>query len=63
MIPDDLKYTTEHEWTRLEENSVTVGITHFAQEQLGDATFVELPADGQDANQGDEHLHFDLRAN
>jgi glycine cleavage system H protein len=53
MIPDDLKYTREHEWARLEGNSVTIGITHFAQEQLGDVTFVELPADGQDANQGD----------
>ena len=53
MIPDDLKYTKEHEWARLEGDTVIVGITHFAQEQLGDVTFVELPADGQDASQGD----------
>ena len=53
MIPDDLKYTKEHEWAKLEGDVVTIGLTHFAQEQLGDVTFVELPADGQDANQGD----------
>lgn len=46
-IPSDLKYTTTHEWVRREENIVTVGITHFAQEQLGDVTFVELPAIGE----------------
>ena len=44
-IPQGLKYTKEHEWARLEsDGSITVGITQFAQEQLGDIVFVELPA-------------------
>lgn len=39
----DLKYTTDHEWMLVEDNIVTVGITDFAQEQLGDVVYVELP--------------------
>ena len=49
MYPDDLKYTAEHEWVRRPgeaENSVRVGITHYAQEQLGDIVYVQLPATG-----------------
>ena len=42
-IPSDLKYTREHEWAKREGDRVRVGITHFAQEQLGDVVFVELP--------------------
>ena len=45
-VPDDLLYTIEHEWVRLKDNRVTVGITDFAQGQLGDVVFVELPAEG-----------------
>jgi glycine cleavage system H protein len=45
-FPDDLKYTREHEWLLVEGNVATVGITDFAQEQLGDVVFVELPAVG-----------------
>ncbi len=45
-FPDDLKYTREHEWLLVEGNVVTVGITDYAQEQLGDVVFVELPAVG-----------------
>jgi len=45
-IPEDLKYSREHEWALVEKNVVTVGITDFAQEQLGDIVFVELPAVG-----------------
>ena len=45
-FPDDLKYTREHEWVLVEENVATVGITDYAQEQLGDVVFVELPAVG-----------------
>ena len=45
-FPDDLKYTREHEWLLMEGNVVTVGITDYAQEQLGDVVFVELPAVG-----------------
>lgn len=43
----DLKFSKEHEWVRLEGDIATVGISHFAQEQLGDVVFVELPAVGK----------------
>jgi glycine cleavage system H protein len=46
MYPDDLKYTREHEWAKQEGGRVRVGITAFAQEQLGDVVFVELPKVG-----------------
>lgn len=45
-LPDDLKYTKEHEWVFVEDKVATVGITDHAQEQLGDVVFVELPAVG-----------------
>jgi len=45
-IPKDLRYTREHEWAKQESARVRVGITHFAQEQLGDVVFVELPKVG-----------------
>ncbi|MCS7233932.1 MAG: glycine cleavage system protein GcvH [Synergistetes bacterium] len=48
MIPKELKYTKEHEWIRIENGVGTVGITHYAQEQLGDIVFVELPSTGRD---------------
>ncbi len=44
--PEGLKYTNEHEWARIEGNRVVVGITDFAQEELGDVVFVELPEPG-----------------
>ena len=47
-IPNDLLYSIEHEWVRLKDNRATVGITDFAQGQLGDVVFVELPAEGTD---------------
>jgi glycine cleavage system H protein len=46
MIPEDLKYTSEHEWIRLNGDVAEIGITHFAQDALGDIVFVELPAVG-----------------
>ena len=46
MILDDLKYTKEHEWVRIENNTATVGITDYAQGELGDIVFVELPKVG-----------------
>lgn len=46
MIPNDLKYTNDHEWVRVNGDIAEVGITHFAQEQLGDIVFVEVPAVG-----------------
>jgi glycine cleavage system H protein len=45
--PEDLRYTAEHEWARTEGDVVTVGITHYATEQLGDVVFVELPEVGR----------------
>jgi glycine cleavage system H protein len=42
-IPGDLKYTKEHEWARIEGDLVTVGITDYAQQKLGDIVYVELP--------------------
>jgi glycine cleavage system H protein len=45
-IPEELKYSKEHEWVRVNGNRVTVGITDFAQSQLGDIVYVELPAVG-----------------
>ncbi len=44
--PIDYRYSREHEWVRLENGTATVGITHHAQEQLGDVVFVELPSVG-----------------
>ena len=51
-IPNDLLYTIEHEWVRLKDNRATVGITDFAQGQLGDVVFVELPAEGTELIKG-----------
>jgi glycine cleavage system H protein len=45
-VPTNLKYTREHEWARVEGNQATVGITDYAQHQLGDVVYVELPAAG-----------------
>ena len=45
--PDDLRYTSEHEWARIEGDVVTVGITSYATDQLGDVVFVELPDVGR----------------
>jgi glycine cleavage system H protein len=45
-VPGDLKYTRDHEWARLQDGRVVVGITDFAQDQLGDVVYVELPAVG-----------------
>lgn len=46
QYPEDLRYSEEHEWVRLEGNRATVGITDFAQDALGDVVFVALPAVG-----------------
>ena len=45
-FPDDLRYTKDHEWARKEDNAVTIGVTAFAVEQLGDITLVDLPEVG-----------------
>ena len=46
-FPEDVRYTAEHEWARLENGLVTVGITSYASEQLGDVVYVELPDVGR----------------
>jgi len=51
-FPDDLKYTEEHEWALLEGDLVSIGITDFAQHQLGDVVFVDLPAIGERVETG-----------
>ncbi|HUE30312.1 MAG TPA: glycine cleavage system protein GcvH [Verrucomicrobiae bacterium] len=51
-FPDDLRYTKDHEWLRLEGDDGVVGITAFAQDALGDVVFVELPALGATLAQG-----------
>ena len=45
-IPQDLRYTSDHEWIRAEDNGLRIGITDYAQDALGDVVFVELPAVG-----------------
>jgi len=52
-IPNDLLYSIEHEWVRLKDNRATVGITDFAQGQLGDVVFVELPVEGTELTKED----------
>ena len=51
-IPGNLKYTKEHEWALVEGDTITVGITDFAQSALGDIVFVELPAVGEQLERG-----------
>jgi len=52
VYPEHLRYTREHEWALQEGNRVRVGITHFAQQELGDVVYVELPAPGTAVQQG-----------
>ncbi len=50
-IPEEYYYTKDHEWAQVDENIVTVGITAFAQDQLGEIVYVELPEEGQKVTQ------------
>jgi glycine cleavage system H protein len=52
-FPEDLQYTKEHEWARQKGGRVLVGITDFAQDQLGDVVYVELPAVGDEVKKGE----------
>lgn len=54
MIPAELKYAKTHEWAKIEGDTAIVGISHFAQEQLGDMTYVELPEEGDTFEAGEE---------
>ncbi len=53
-IPDDLMYTKDHEWVRVEDGAAVVGITDFAQKALGEVTYVELPEVGAALERGAE---------
>ena len=52
-IPEDLRYTEEHEWTKIDDSEAVFGITEYAVEQLGDITLVELPEVGEQIAAGD----------
>jgi glycine cleavage system H protein len=52
-FPDDLRYTREHEWARVKGDRIVVGITDFAQDQLGDVVYVELPDVGDPVKKGE----------
>lgn len=51
-VPDDLRYSSDHEWVRVEGELIRVGITDYAQDALGDVVFVDLPAVGSSAEAG-----------
>ncbi|KKK34130.1 MULTISPECIES: glycine cleavage system protein GcvH [Salinicoccus] len=51
--PKDLKYSEDHEWVKQEDGKVRLGITEFAQSELGDIVFVELPAEGDEITKGE----------
>lgn len=52
-IPDDLRYTKDHEWIRIEDDTAIVGITDYAQGELGDVVFVEIETEGEELNKGE----------
>jgi len=52
-FPEELRYTKQHEWIRLEGGTATVGVTDYAQEKLGDVVFVEMPETGMSIQKGD----------
>lgn len=52
MIPEDLHYSEEHEWVRIDGDIATIGITDFAQDQLGDIVYVDLPDVGESVTSG-----------
>lgn len=52
-VPDDLRYTADHEWARVEDGGLRIGITDYAQDALGDIVFVQLPDPGSKVNAGD----------
>ena len=52
-FPEDLKYTKDHEWIRIEGDVAVVGVTDFAQRELGDIVYVEIETEGEELNEGD----------
>jgi glycine cleavage system H protein len=51
MVPTDLRYTSDHEWVRVDGDTATIGVTEYAANQLGDVVFVDLPAVGKSVEQ------------
>jgi glycine cleavage system H protein len=54
ILPDDIRYSEDHEWVRIEDDFAYIGISDFAQDQLGDIVFVEMPEVGDSFDLGDE---------
>lgn len=54
VLPEDVKYATDHEWARVEGDEVVIGLADYAQDQLGDIVFVELPGEGDSFDKGEE---------
>lgn len=54
VLPDDVKYSKDHEWAKSQGDNVRIGITDYAQDQLGDIVFVEVPEVGDTFDQGSE---------
>ena len=52
-VPENLKYTAEHEWIRVEGEEIVVGVTDFAQGELGDVVFIEIETEGETLSKGD----------
>ena len=53
-VPEEYYYTKDHEWAQVDENVVTVGITQYAQQQLGEIVYVDLPEEGSKVTQGED---------
>lgn len=59
MYPEDLKYHPEHAWARIDGNIATLGITYYAQDQLGEIVFLELPAEGTEVGVGKPYAEIE----
>ena len=61
-VPEDRRYTSKHEWARQEGNRILIGITDYAQDQLGDVVFVGLPESGASVTEGSRWERSSLRS-
>ncbi len=59
MYPEDLKYHPEHAWAKIDGNMATLGITYYAQDQLGEIVFLELPAAGTEVKAGEPYAEIE----
>jgi glycine cleavage system H protein len=58
-VPEELRYSSDHEWTRRDGDVVVVGITDYAQDALGDVVFVQVPAPGAEVTAGDSFVEIE----